>query len=221
VSGDLEEKIKALEKELQEIKEPLTSTLMDLRDTISELENPFNYLSKIVDKNEEEKKDPEPAQQKMEEAEKPAEPVQPKSVQPSESKQVQNVETLHMQNSEGNEPSPWHLQLNVLVVTDTLLRMFGRDGLKRVVAEYVKDGWITREVARAVDEAMAKLAERDSIPEYAGKAGLEEHLLALYVLYRLSSHPGDPLLPVLLLFLSKSRIERGDQLPPRLDGEWR
>jgi len=210
---DLEAKIKALEEELREIKEPITSILMDLRSTISELENPFHYIAKLVDKDEDKIESPDSAQQKARETVEPA-----RAPQPAESQQA--VDSA-VENPRGNEPSPWHLQLNVLVVTDTLLRIFGRDGLKRVVAEYVKDGWITRDVAKAVDEALAKLTERDPIPEFTGKVGLEEHLLALYVLYRLSSHPGDPLLPVLLLFLSKSRMEHGDQLSHRFDGEWR
>lgn len=45
----LEKKVKELEEEVKKMKEPIESTLMDIRQLISELENPFNYIAKLID----------------------------------------------------------------------------------------------------------------------------------------------------------------------------
>ena len=45
----LEKRIKELEEEVKKMKEPIESTLMDIRQLISELENPFNYIAKLID----------------------------------------------------------------------------------------------------------------------------------------------------------------------------
>lgn len=45
----LEKRIRELEEEVKKMKEPIESTLMDIRQLISELENPFNYIAKLID----------------------------------------------------------------------------------------------------------------------------------------------------------------------------
>lgn len=211
---ELERRIQALEKEVRDIKEPLTATLMDLRSTISELENPFNYISKIIDVQPKEKERQEEAQRTSTKEKEPS--LAQKNSPKNEATTSQTIPLLDQMNT-----NPWQLQLNILVVSDMLLKIFGKEELKRVMGEYVKDGWINREMAKAVEEAVDKIYA-DGLPPIVGRAGLEDHLLALYLLYRLSSQPSDPLLPVLLIFLNRVRSERREHsVPKESELEWR
>ncbi len=44
----LEKRLQELEEEVKRLKEPLESTLMDVRELISNLENPFNYVATLL-----------------------------------------------------------------------------------------------------------------------------------------------------------------------------
>lgn len=46
--GSLRKKFEELEEEVKRLKEPLETTLMDVRELISNLENPFNYATRIL-----------------------------------------------------------------------------------------------------------------------------------------------------------------------------
>jgi len=46
--GSLRKKFEELEEEVKKLKEPLETTLMDVRELISNLENPFNYATNIL-----------------------------------------------------------------------------------------------------------------------------------------------------------------------------
>lgn len=46
--GSIRRKFEELEEEVRKLREPLETTLMDVRELISNLENPFNYATNIV-----------------------------------------------------------------------------------------------------------------------------------------------------------------------------
>ncbi|MCD6341644.1 MAG: hypothetical protein J7L83_02170, partial [Thaumarchaeota archaeon] len=46
--GSLRKKFEELEEEVKKLKEPLETTLMDVRELISNLENPFNYATSML-----------------------------------------------------------------------------------------------------------------------------------------------------------------------------
>ncbi|MCS7116483.1 MAG: hypothetical protein NZ896_03325 [Nitrososphaerales archaeon] len=190
---DLESRVKTLEKEVQDIKEPLTNTLMDLRKTISELENPFNYVTKILEGGLRigDKEDGS----KIERNERND------RVAKNDEQLIKRFPNNSSTISENNL-GPWQFQLNVLVISDMLLKIFGKEELKKVMGEYVKDGWIDRETAKAVEDAINKIGDDSS---NSLKIFLEDHLLALYLLYRLSSYPTDPMLPILVILLNRAK----------------
>ncbi|HDJ67059.1 MAG TPA: hypothetical protein ENF33_05060 [Nitrososphaeria archaeon] len=45
----LKKRLEELEEEVRKLKEPLETTLMDVREIISNLENPFNYVANILE----------------------------------------------------------------------------------------------------------------------------------------------------------------------------
>lgn len=211
---ELARKVEEIEREIKNIKQPLVGTLTDLRKLMADIENPFNYLVKCmeagklgqlpnglkrVNKGEVKEKITKEVKKVSKEVDREKVPEIPQSMVSFASaflpKDVKHslVDTTQ-----------WQLQLNVLVATEFLLQLFGRQGLRRVVAEYVKDNWISQDIARVVEDAIDKLSIKQEIPEQTN-AGLEENLLALYVLYRLSTEPLDPLLPVLLILLKRAK----------------
>lgn len=186
---DLESRVKALEKEVHDIKEPITNTLMDIRKTISELENPFNYVTKILEGN-----------MKIDNKDE-ASKLERKGINKLEEERVKEFPNNSSMISE-NKLNPWQFQLNVLVISDILVKIFGKEGLKKVMGEYVKDGWIDRETVKAVEDAIGKI--NNELSDQL-KACLEDHLLALYLLYRLSTYPTDPMLPILVILLNRTK----------------
>ena len=51
-AGSLRKKFEELEEEVKRLREPLESTLMDVRELISNLENPFNYATSVLNLDE-------------------------------------------------------------------------------------------------------------------------------------------------------------------------
>jgi len=47
--SSLKKRLEELEEEVRKLKEPLETTLMDVREIISNLENPFNYVANILE----------------------------------------------------------------------------------------------------------------------------------------------------------------------------
>ena len=204
--AELEKRVKAIEKEIQEIREPLYTTLTDLRSTIAELENPFNYISKMIEAiSPKDDKRGGRSGNKLEEAAKHAANTDGSKDQELETAAGKEGINKNLDGSEGFKinPEEWQRQFNILVVSNLLLEVFDRDELMRVLAEYVKDGWISRELAKTIEEAVDKLTF--SKKGALDGVGLEEHLLTLYILYKLSNQPNDPVLPLLLILLNRLR----------------
>ncbi|MEM3386588.1 MAG: hypothetical protein QXN08_02805 [Nitrososphaerales archaeon] len=200
--SELERRIKSIEKEIQEIREPLYTTLTDLRSTIAELENPFNYISKMIDSIDlkEKKKEGKEAIGSIKVGEaKDNNKDGGLDVSAKESSSSTNLHTGFKMDSE-----QWYYQFNVLVVSNLLLEIFEKDELKKVLAEYVKDGWVSRELAKTIEEAVDKLTVNRKVSQIDNEV-LESHLFALYILYKLSNQPNDPVLPFLLILLNRLR----------------
>lgn len=205
--SELEKKVKAIEKEIQEIREPLYTTLTDLRSTIAELENPFNYISKMIEaiNPKDDKKEEGSANKAVEEAVKEAANRDGSEDRELGSAAAKKGTNKNFDGSDGFRinAEEWQHQFNILVVSNLLLEVFDREELMRVLAEYVKDGWISRELAKTIEEAVDKLTiNRKGALD---GVGLEEHLLTLYILYKLSNQPNDPVLPLLLILLNRLR----------------
>jgi hypothetical protein len=216
---ELARKVEEIEREIRNIKQPLVGTLTDLRKLMSEIENPFNYLVKCIETGKlsglpNEIKPINKREEVYKEIKKEERGKERKRNEESAKEKVtettQNLigfaSSLFSKEVKHGmvDTTQWQLQLNVLVATEFLLQLFGRQGLRRVVAEYVKDNWISQDIARVVEDAIDKLSIKQEVPEQKN-SGLEENLLALYVLYRLSSEPLDPLLPVLLILLKRAK----------------
>ena len=206
--SELEKRVKAIEKEIQEIREPLYTTLTDLRSTIAELENPFNYISKMIEAlTPKADKKPEEGVNKTVEQESAKEAA---NIDGNEDRAAGNAIAKEGTNKKfGGDngfkinAEEWQHQFNILVVSNLLLEVFNREELMRVLAEYVKDGWISRELAKTIEDAVDKLTiNRKGALD---GVGLEEHLLTLYILYKLSNQPNDPVLPLLLILLNRLR----------------
>ncbi len=204
--AELEKRVKAIEKEIQEIREPLYTTLTDLRSTIAELENPFNYISKMIEAiSPKDDKRGGGSSNKLEETAKHAANIDGSKEQDLETAAGKEGINKNLDGSDGFKinPEEWQRQFNILVVSNLLLEVFDRDELMRVLAEYVKDGWISRELAKTIEEAVDKLTF--SKKGALDGVGLEEHLLTLYILYKLSNQSNDPVLPLLLILLNRLR----------------
>lgn len=200
--SELERKIKSIEKEIQEIREPLYTALTDLRSTIAELENPFNYISKIINTFDLKEKQESKAEGKVIEGAKIGEDKNQDNSEPV----IKETPTplLNDTNTPKMNIDQWYRQFNILVVSNLLLEVFEKDELMRLLAEYVKDGWINRELAKTIEEAVNKLTINKKGSQLDG-AMLEEHLLTLYILHKLSNQPNDPVLPLLLVLLNRLR----------------
>ena len=205
--SELEKRVKAIEKEIQEIREPLYTTLTDLRSTIAELENPFNYISKMIEtvSPKDDKKAVENDYKVVEGAAKDGAHIDGSEDRKLGSAGAKKSANEKFDGSNGFKinAEEWQHQFNILVVANLLLEVFDRDELMRVLAEYVKDGWISRELAKTIEEAVDKLTINKK--GALDGVGLEEHLLTLYILYKLSNQPNDPVLPLLLILLNRLR----------------
>jgi hypothetical protein len=205
--SELERRVKAIEKEIQELREPIYTTVTDLRSTLAELENPFNYISKIIEtvSPKGEKKGEGGASKAVGESVKGAANIDGSEGRELEAAAAKEGANKNFDGSDGFRinPEEWQRQFNILVVSNLLLEVFDREELMKVLAEYVKDGWISRGLAKTIEEAVDKLTiNRKGALD---GVGLEEHLLTLYILYKLSNQPNDPVLPLLLILLNKLR----------------
>ncbi len=213
--AELEKRVKAIEKEIEEIREPLYTTLTDIRSTLAELENPFNYISNMIEAitTKAEKKPEGGASETVGESAKAEELAKAKEVakiiEDNKDRETCGIAKESAIKKFGGaigfkiNAEEWQHQFNILVVSNLLLEVFDREELLRILAEYVKDGWISRELAKTIEEAVDKLTiNRKGVLD---GVGLEEHLLTLYILYKLSNQPNDPVLPLLLILLNRLR----------------
>lgn len=109
-SSFLKKKFEEIEEEVKRLREPLESTLMDVRELISNLENPFNYATKILGVSEVlKKREDEPGADEAETVA-PEEPSPPPTLRPSQSSQVLG-----------------RRELSTLLCAYLLLRILGRE----------------------------------------------------------------------------------------------
>jgi len=220
----LEERIAKLENELNSVVDEVRTVLVDVRSTISELDNPLNYikelgLSSLIESAIEEKLE-KIIDDKLKEIRKEVKEKisQVKTLKQPEEKKEEKKHTKPSQ----LELSPYGIDLklnkslerlvresstsidkilSMLTCAGCLVYIFGKRGVERVLDEYAKRGWITHDLKLTLLQ-ISSLLELDGLPDEK-ETGIEDHLIVMYLLDKL--HRGAPLTDfiVLLLLLSK------------------
>jgi len=203
----LERRLKELEEEVKKLKEPLESTLMDVRELISNLENPFNYVANLMDleKLKEELKEASAAKNK------PGLKESSTHHGPSSSPASMSAGVSHPQSETSNnnlEPvSKLDLEkrgfLGVLACACILLKLLGRENTLRFLGSRLVRQLAPSEVIDRLSDAvdfLLKHAEPHNLylPDHASLT-YESLLAAAYVVSMMAVNPGDDRLFVTLL----------------------
>ena len=191
---ELKSKLEKIEKEFNQLKEPLKKTLTDIRTIISELENPFNYLRAILGEvpvsSIEEKLIPLEKQEKEEGV-----------LEKKESEEVEEKKKEVLRISEEiKEKVPQDKRRHIAVIVSAwyLVRIFG--GVKNALQHidyYEKCGWVSPATSREVKDAI-RLFEGEIETEYS-RAGITEQITAIYLLNKLATDYLDSVFLILLL----------------------
>ncbi|MEM4311464.1 MAG: hypothetical protein QXX95_03660 [Nitrososphaerales archaeon] len=215
----LKDKVEKMEKEIKGIKQPIEKTLVDLRLLLSELENPFNYIQKFLPINELEKSKEEKSKEEKTEPEKKfdEEKTDSKTIPKIIDAKKSNVElilpttvtnTIKKESSEDLSYSDWLSYTNTLSCAYILLNIFGRNTLQDVLIGYLRKNWITKEIVNVIEDAidtiMKSVSAIDEInleePRYVT---VEDHLIAIYLIDRLSKNRADLIFQIIPKLVSK------------------
>ncbi|MCX8192354.1 MAG: hypothetical protein N3G77_00910 [Nitrososphaeria archaeon] len=194
--GALERRLKELEEEVRKMKEPLERTLMDVRQLISNLENPFNYITKIVDLN---KIQPKQVLQevehlrKREDIEEPTkltktfERIDKGDVRPKT--EVANLEKSNL--------------LNILACASILIKLIGQEYAIKFLNSRIVNQLAPRELIDSIIDAVEFLAKYSGVELYvqsANQPSLDSVVAAAYIISLLTSSEVDDRFFILLMF---------------------
>lgn len=207
-SVNLERRLKELEEEVKKLKEPLESTLMDVRELISNLENPFNYVANLMDleKLKEELKEAS-SKAKVKPGLKESSSHHGPPLSPTTAKVAEPYIQSETDNNGFNPTSRLNSEkrsfLGVLACACILLKLLGRENTLRFLGSrlvrQLAPGEVIDRLSDAVD-FLLKHAEPHSLylPDRAPLT-YESLLAAAYVVSMMAVNPGDDRLFVTLL----------------------
>lgn len=209
---ELERRIKMLEEEIQKMKEPLEKTLMDIRNLINDLENPFVYLTKLIG---------EIPEVRLKSEEKSQIPKVEQKAKAQELKSSTSHEVAKHNELPSRYISNYCIDnnlvrfLNVLAFTSVMSKLLGRENLLSMVNSAAWRAIIPSDVAVQIAEAidMLKRLEND-VCQHAilKKVSVEDGLVTMYLLSKLISGNDDPLFLLLLLFLNRLDVNQSWKL---------
>jgi len=193
---DIEKRVKTLEEEIQKMKEPLEKTLMDIRGLINELENPFEYVTKLIGTF-------------------PVKELRPsngigKAEQNPHQQMTQAERTLegtaHSRSPARHCNSSVTKFLNVLVLTSLMVRLIGHERLLSMLSSTSWRSLIPSDVIIQIIESLEilkKFENEAQSPNSQKTLMIEDGLISAYLLNKLAEGDDDPLFMLLLLIINK------------------
>jgi len=203
---NLKEKMEKFETQIKELKNVVEGTLVDIRQLISELENPFNYIQKFfpvgeLEKSEDKKSEENYESNKLEEKRETDTLLKNHSFHSFNEEQrirddFQQSKTNEILTKEENNFS------NIIICTKILVELFGKSNLYKILTYYLNKNWITQEIFSAITESLSTLDKfKDTIEEE--KITLEDHIIALSLIQSLIKNRADLIFPILPKLLNR------------------
>ena len=176
----LKKKFEELEEEVRKLREPLESTLMDVRELVSNLENPFNYATNILGIDELRKESAESA-----EVEKAEEVVLEEP--------VKNLEE-HMADEKFQAHSGKHKEgrrnLSVLLCAYLLLKILGREKALSFLNSRSARRFAPIDLLELLNDSIELLSSYGAVDEFppGGQSVFREDmmLMAIYLVHALA-----------------------------------
>lgn len=200
----LEKRLRELEEEVRKMKEPLETTLMDVRQLISNLENPFNYITKIIDL------DRIPSKQVTQEVE--------------DVKKTKKIESLHESIEDFNHVSredAWaglgeiHRDqvnlLNILACGSILIKLLGQDHVIKFLNSKIVNQLAPRKLIYSLMDAvdfLLKYSGGELYIQSPSQISLDSIVAAAYIVSLLASSKVDDRFFILLMFGLKEPLMR-------------
>ncbi|MEM1583824.1 MAG: hypothetical protein QXF28_02710 [Nitrososphaerota archaeon] len=192
----LEKRLRELEDEVRRMKGPLETTLMDVRQLISELENPFNYVAKIIDL---EKFQPRQASQEVE------------NVKKSSKKEVfqeplQDFEDVGRESigSRFEEPHLGQVNLlNVLACGSILIKLLGPEHVLKFLNSRIAGQLVPRRLIYSLIDVVDFLLKYSGGEVYVrspSRLSLDSTVAAAYIISLLANNRVDDRFFILLMF---------------------
>jgi len=199
---DVEKRIKMLEEEIQKMKEPLEKTLMDIRGLINELENPFEYITKLIGtfpvKELKLSDGTSKAEQNLHQQQPYAERIIEEKTKPYTSAGRYNLGATRF--------------LNVLALTSLMVRFIGHERLLSMLSSASWRSLIPSDTIVQIIESldMLKKFENEVQNQYPQSTlTVEDGLISAYLLNKLAEGDDDPLFILLLLIINRLQHDNG------------
>ena len=215
-----ENKLERLEEEVKNVREMIVNTLTDIRILINELENPFEYLSKFVDKLPEgdeggeydkgvKEKDSSKSKEEVEGVISKGRETHPEKLR---------VETESLKKDARYEPSAMEKVLykaslgkrgsrvyeRALLVGDFLLKTFGKDSVHKMLHLFYRRGLITTEIYMTMLDVIENLNLEIDFSYLEKPITPEDYILALYLLNRVEDLDENEIFLILLMALKRT-----------------
>lgn len=192
----LEKRLRELEEEVRKMKEPLETTLMDVRQLISDLENPFNYVAKIIDL---EKFQPKQESLEVENIKK----INRKEVL---HKPIQDLEDVGRESIEprfeGHQGGHVNL-LNILACGSILIKLLGQEHVLKFLNSRIASQLVPRGLIYSLIDAVDFLLKYSGGELYVrsqSRISLDSIVAAAYIISLLSNNRVDDRFFMLLMF---------------------
>lgn len=220
---DKEDEIIELKEEVSKLKKMVEDTLMDVRILISELENPFQYLSKYAGKLPE--FDDIKSEESLSKDNVSKISVEDKHHEISDSSSIlpemknKNLGMLPGKNGskEKNDQifsyfSPYNFKSSLdsyviyeraLLVGDFLLKIFGKDAIHKMLHLFYRRGLISSDVYMIMLDVIENLIQGEEFLYIKNKVSPEDYMLALYLLNKINEINENSIFFILLI-LKKS-----------------
>ncbi|MEM0090359.1 MAG: hypothetical protein QXF84_03315 [Nitrososphaerota archaeon] len=199
---DVEKRIKVLEEEIQKMKEPLEKTLMDIRGLINGLENPFEYITKLIGtfpvKELKLSDGTSKAEQNLHQQQPYAERIIEEKTKPYTSAGRYNLGATRF--------------LNVLALTSLMVRFIGHERLLSMLSSASWRSLIPSDTIVQIIESldMLKKFENEVQNQYPQSTlTVEDGLISAYLLNKLAEGDDDPLFILLLLIINRLQHDNG------------
>ena len=198
-SGEEPDEGSSLDDEIRRLKKMIEDTLMEVRVLISELENPFQYLSKYISG-----KDLEGGGDRRE-----IKVDRSGFKKEDREKVIVSKEDKDSMKKVGDIKVDSRHELNILyekalLLADILLRLFGRDNTHKMLHLFYRRGIIDEETYMTMLDVIDYLNIESEYGFIESKASIEDYLFALYLLNKLKDKYNDELFYALLIAVRKS-----------------
>jgi hypothetical protein len=194
--GLLEKRLRELEEEVRKMKEPLETTLMDIRQLISDLENPFNYIAKIVDLD------------KLQTKQVPKETGGIKKTSRIDSirEPTEDFEEISREDTGQRFEEPQRSQLNLLNILacgSILVKLLGRDHVVQFLNSRIVNQLAPRRLVYSLIDAvdfLLKYSEGELYIQSQSQISLDSIVAAAYIVSLLANNKVDDRFFILLMF---------------------